>query len=187
MAGRVRLGLATAHPRSRGEHEMAEMLMPDPYGSSPLARGTPHADGAPGGALRLIPARAGNTPPSPACTIILAAHPRSRGEHQSWRPPPAQTRGSSPLARGTHQGCDGCSSSRRLIPARAGNTGGIKNECNRYSAHPRSRGEHMYAGHPPVVWAGSSPLARGTRKAGGQGLLHHRLIPARAGNTRSSV
>ena len=52
-----------------------------------------------------------------------------------------------------------------------------------YSAHPRSRGEHMRWPATSSRAPGSSPLARGTLR--GLGLLRRgaRLIPARAGNT----
>ena len=71
-------------------------------GSSPLARGTlmypallEYLDG-------LIPARAGNTAVRIGSFLGHRAHPRSRGEHAVMRTSPWQTRGSSPLARGTH-------------------------------------------------------------------------------------
>ena len=53
-------------------------------------------------------------------------------------------------------------------------------------AHPRSRGEHVGTNTNAFCHAGSSPLARGTRfhTHPGQDLV--RLIPARAGNTRTT-
>ena len=51
----------TVHPRSRGEHRLADTHAPASSGSSPLARGTRlHAPGR-HDAQRFIPARAGNT------------------------------------------------------------------------------------------------------------------------------
>ena len=49
--------------------------------------------------------------------------------------------------------------------------------------HPRSRGEHPKNPVVPVARIGSSPLARGTLKAGLVKLNVDRFIPARAGNT----
>ena len=93
-------------------------------------------------------------------------------------------RGSSPLARGTHNGANSKWAKFRLIPARAGNTNHGVGSSRGYSAHPRSRGEHSTSVAIGAQFLGSSPLARGTlsiNKAGGAVL---RLIPARAGNTK---
>ncbi len=91
----------TAHPRSRGEHQT---VVNDGFirnGSSPLARGTPldpiHAVKPD----RLIPARAGNTRRYFVGVPLVAAHPRSRGEHAQTALVIGGCSGSSPLARGT--------------------------------------------------------------------------------------
>ena len=52
--------LGTAHPRSRGEHVLAETHGEGGYGSSPLARGALFLDHQEPPSCRLIPARAGN-------------------------------------------------------------------------------------------------------------------------------
>ena len=91
-----------------------------------------------------------------------------------------------------------------LIPARAGNTARHAGAGCRCRAHPRSRGEHTFAGQvrgfPPrahprsrgehergryemFTSQGSSPLARGTRSRPFAPTLCWGLIPARAGNT----
>ena len=72
---------ASAHPRSRGEHRNLPHLLRDVGGSSPLARGTLGNNKGGGGAHRLIPARAGNTPELDVPGVSAQAHPRSRGEH----------------------------------------------------------------------------------------------------------
>ena len=71
-----------AHPRSRGEHIALSAAAAAGSGSSPLARGTPYFDNAQLKAIRLIPARAGNTTPGGLVKRAGAAHPRSRGEHR---------------------------------------------------------------------------------------------------------
>ena len=111
-----------AHPRSRGEHESLSAIRAWLRGSSPLARGTPgNADYAiQGGGL--IPARAGNTTCENLQLQLDWAHPRSRGEHLSRPYHGIGSRGSSPLARGTHAGAGFIEHARGLIPARAGNT-----------------------------------------------------------------
>ena len=132
---------------------------------------------------RLIPARAGNT----TCTLTVScetpAHPRSRGEHSASGFVISPPSGSSPLARGTHSGSFTGGSPRRLIPARAGNTCPESAQQTDAAAHPRSRGEHFFAGATHAAGDGSSPLARGTPRPANRHRRSHRLIPARAGNT----
>ena len=113
----------------------------------------------------------------------MTAHPRSRGEHGPGGKVSVSDCGSSPLARGTLAAGHLSVQRKRLIPARAGNTGGVYASSRATAAHPRSRGEHTRTLDPPRPGGGSSPLARGTHRChlGGGNLL--RLIPARAGNT----
>ena len=172
-------------------------------GSSPLARGTRCLCAVGRAGLRLIPARAGNTPEIDLATNWHAAHPRSRGEHRTRSAPDSPIVGSSPLARGTLLSRITVPAGDRLIPARAGNTYAISSFSATSSAHPRSRGEHGMrmprvspsCGSSPLARGtltpttratatrGSSPLARGARSGQVQGSPEHRLIPARAGNT----
>ena len=56
--------------------------------------------------------------------MMNSAHPRSRGEHIARARRVDAVQGSSPLARGTLQAATAGGFSRRLIPARAGNTVG---------------------------------------------------------------
>ena len=177
---------AAAHPRSRGEHPQITSHRPRSFGSSPLARGTPHRRHRRQPAPRLIPARAGNTSCSSLPGSPPSAHPRSRGEHLNHAGAGAGVRGSSPLARGTLLNLPSGFPGGRLIPARAGNTSSAEPILVFMSAHPRSRGEHFLS-----VWvfcraSGSSPLARGTPNYGKHWALCCRLIPARAGNTSLS-
>ena len=90
-----------AHPRSRGEHEFRDVPALLGSGSSPLARGTSTPTRDSSSTSRLIPARAGNIPPSSLLPAPLAAHPRSRGEHLVCNACHYSPSGSSPLARGT--------------------------------------------------------------------------------------
>ena len=152
-------------------------------GSSPLARGTLQRRALSLGCRRLIPARAGNTCPMQARQNLRSAHPRSRGEHPSKMPLPSSVSGSSPLARGTQLRLTLRRMSRRLIPARAGNTSAAHYLSATLSAHPRSRGEHLALPITAVSSVGSSPLARGTRSSCRSLSVSFRLIPARAGNT----
>ena len=155
------------------------------FGSSPLARGTlSHLFGDVGFG-RLIPARAGNTVRRSDVQPPRSAHPRSRGEHSTRTAATGSTNGSSPLARGTLNITTFKPLNPRLIPARAGNTRLHLLDKAIYTAHPRSRGEHSPGRGVFGFLGGSSPLARGTRKDSVELRSAARLIPARAGNTRS--
>ena len=175
-----------AHPRSRGEHLSPVWWNSCTVGSSPLARGTRlhierHALGH-----GLIPARAGNTPLCVRWACPSWAHPRSRGEHTSAAAGSSPVRGSSPLARGTLLTIFDGLKAVGLIPARAGNTRSFTDSLSLRRAHPRSRGEHRRKSPIPPHKLGSSPLARGTRTQELPVVTVAGLIPARAGNTRSS-
>src|SRR5674476_161928 len=71
------------HPRSRGEHNQPQTLLPFQQGSSPLSRGA-HVHGTlwhpP---ARIIPALAGSTEVHTGAACDRWDHPRSRGEHSS--------------------------------------------------------------------------------------------------------
>ena len=100
-AVRRSFSLAWAHPRSRGEHDVAVHDVSFRSGSSPLARGTLNTVIGALVPMGLIPARAGNTMTNEENPLISRAHPRSRGEHHRSLKRPANDLGSSPLARGT--------------------------------------------------------------------------------------
>ena len=155
-------------------------------GSSPLARGT--RDRFERGIIPagLIPARAGNTPLCVRWACPSWAHPRSRGEHTSAAAGSSPVRGSSPPARGTLLTIFDGLKAVGLIPARAGNTRSFTDSLSLRRAHPRSRGEHRRKSPIPPHKLGSSPLARGTRTQELPVVTVAGLIPARAGNTRSS-
>ena len=91
--------------------------------------------------------------------------------------------GSSPLARGTRRRASLQPAGHRFIPARAGNTSRPARARPTTPVHPRSRGEHGAGATSGGSIYGSSPLARGTRAAGGRPDPPGRFIPARAGNT----
>ena len=113
---------------------------------------------------------------------MVAAHPRSRGEHIGRSDLDTVIDGSSPLARGTWFQSTGSTHAFRLIPARAGNMSPPRSQPYRPAAHPRSRGEHFVVFAVACGCFGSSPLARGTLAFFIRHITHTRLIPARAGN-----
>ena len=92
-------------------------------------------------------------------------------------------RGSSPLARGLHSEATGINSEPRIIPARAGFTAEAGRGDGSRGDHPRSRGVYNTIDSGDLLPAGSSPLARGLRRADQHRSLLARIIPARAGFT----
>ena len=154
-------------------------------GSSPLARGLPHRCRAAHLGGRIIPARAGFTPPPARRSRRAPDHPRSRGVY-SW---PGRSgfrpRGSSPLARGLRGEPDRDVGGVGIIPARAGFTTSSPRPCRSSMDHPRSRGVYPRSSHGPGASCGSSPLARGLPQTYVFSITLLRIIPARAGFTVS--
>ena len=96
---------------------------------------------------------------------MVRAHPRAGGENQStviWE-----------------------SSTRWLIPARAGKTQAQASFVETVTAHPRAGGENQPVHVEVMGIAGSSPRGRGKQTPGEYLSPTDGLIPARAGKTRS--
>ena len=96
----VRTGARPAHPRSRGENPSISPSASFWTGSSPLTRGKRRIDALMIDKQGLIPAHAGKTTRCAFCSLVVAAHPRSRGENHSAARLKRRRRGSSPLTRG---------------------------------------------------------------------------------------
>ena len=172
-------------------------------GSSPLARGLPHAGAAAdaeGGSSPLarglrreaaglfrgwgiIPARAGFTGRRSGPCCPDGDHPRSRGVYRSHPRRHGSGSGSSPLARGLHGPAPGGVLAVGIIPARAGFTHQHHGEHAHARDHPRSRGVYQDIWLTSQSCLGSSPLARGLPRAGLIGIRGRGIIPARAGFT----
>ena len=173
-----------AHPRSRGENDLLEVVQAGRGGSSPLTRGKRLLVGVEAQGRGLIPAHAGKTLRSKMRSRSPPAHPRSRGENAALNSSLAIVSGSSPLTRGKPW-----STGRRtrwvgLIPAHAGKTACGICHIRGMGAHPRSRGENAVQKVEDGSDEGSSPLTRG--KPLRAQALHGAagLIPAHAGKTR---
>ena len=176
---------ARAHPRSRGEHVLAGGDVELDGGSSPLTRGALKVECAALCGAGLIPAHAGSTL-DPRCPPFgVGAHPRSRGEHTLGSMTKALGEGSSPLTRGARSSPRWQSPTRGLIPAHAGSTTRKPLGRPAWTAHPRSRGEHLQDSLPIVRRLGSSPLTRGAQTPLCKPYPAQRLIPAHAGSTSS--
>ena len=72
---------ARAHPRSHGENDPFLLGKRPGAGSSPLTRGKHQRRRNPRARRRLIPAHAGKTNEFKALSMLVSAHPRSRGEN----------------------------------------------------------------------------------------------------------
>ena len=184
MASDSRRCLTTDHPRAGGEHLSSVDANLDNYGSSPRGRGTPSARAPGTSRRRIIPARAGNTLTDVARTRAPPDHPRAGGEHFAMPGRDRDRTGSSPRGRGTPRHTGAEHAGRRIIPARAGNTSGMRMTRSTVADHPRAGGEHSHVrmSRPPI--GGSSPRGRGTHRRSPSRRRRSRIIPARAGNTR---
>ena len=131
-----------AHPRSRGENVCPYDWGAAVIGPSPLTRGKHLANRVHELTHGLIPADAGKTSASCACSRTRRAHPRSRGENRVFPSRNECTSGSSPLTRGKHDDRRGDRHGLRLILAHAGKTHPSISRPLRCKAHPRSRGEN---------------------------------------------
>ena len=198
--------MARDHPRSRGvypeERAVREanwriiparagftarrgLLSAMNAGSSPLARGLLHLREQVIVGGRIIPARAGFTPQRGTQPRHGRDHPRSRGVYSQTARYAAGHLGSSPLARGLLAVDEGPVGEGRIIPARAGFTTTTPTTGRRRGDHPRSRGVYTRLGAWKHEADGSSPLARGLQHAALENREGVRIIPARAGFTRS--
>ena len=176
-------GVAPDHPRSRGVYRRTSWPPGAGRGSSPLARGLP-AGTAPGPRRRrIIPARAGFTPPPTSRRWCRRDHPRSRGVYVTALSGQPQTMGSSPLARGLRNWTHVLRPPARIIPARAGFTLFLPAPRRRRRDHPRSRGVYSTGEDRVSITPGSSPLARGLRTLNQIAAVRVGIIPARAGFT----
>ena len=177
----------SVHPRAGGEHSPLCPYCLGRAGSSPRGRGTHELGTATGSPRRFIPARAGNTPPGRGYPTRTPVHPRAGGEHSDIADCGRSGDGSSPRGRGTRGLLRYRASGGRFIPARAGNTRGrtIARRCA--SVHPRAGGEHTCAPSSSNFEIGSSPRGRGTQIVSSAPGPLSRFIPARAGNTTTSL
>ena len=154
-------------------------------GSSPLARGLQALEPPPEVGPRIIPARAGFTPPEQPRRWRGWDHPRSRGVYENKTGHPTPKPGSSPLARGLHPSQAHEPTGLRIIPARAGFTVVSMQPDTACQDHPRSRGVYPIDSPTSELARGSSPLARGLLTLNHPQAHPDGIIPARAGFTHS--
>ena len=177
-------------------------------GSSPRVRGTRTSHTSDSSARRFIPACAGNSSGRGKSRRRRAVHPRVCGELRVQVGQRGGNVGSSPRVRGTLPAFRLRATSRRFIPACAGNSSAVSAfHSARSGSSPRVRGTRVVVvAHPDRVrfipacagnsrwrrWGvvrchGSSPRVRGTQTLGaGQG-GRIRFIPACAGNSTATT
>ena len=178
---------AADHPRLRGGNLEEFGGSVETFGSSPLARGKLSRSMPLRSRSRIIPACAGETQPRHPTQRAGADHPRLRGGNPSATVMTARARGSSPLARGKHGRGHRRRRGLRIIPACAGETAASGGRRPWVRDHPRLRGGNPDAGVEGPLWLGSSPLARGKLSPSPVAAVGARIIPACAGETRTTV
>ena len=182
-AGRAPRTDSSVHPRAGGEHGGMTAAARVEHGPSPRGRGTrimlPRARPP----RRSIPARAGNTLPSPRYWTRDPVHPRAGGEHRRTTGTLLSRVGPSPRGRGTRRVHRHRTAVCRSIPARAGNTTPWLALSSRTPVHPRAGGEHPLVANKLDYLYGPSPRGRGTPNTVRFRRDGRRSIPARAGNT----
>ena len=155
-------------------------------GSSPHVRGTLAESTEDVQRLGIIPACAGNTSNATCSTCGGGDHPRMCGEHYTALIALLRDWGSSPHVRGTLTSFFGLISLSSIIPACAGNTGGVGVVDAHLRDHPRMCGEHPVEYRCAYAELGSSPHVRGTHFDTPRSWYYFGIIPACAGNTRET-
>ena len=175
------------HPRVCGEHSVLLCFFEFGLGSSPRMRGTPSPPGRRVSGLGIIPAYAGNTPQAETSSARSRDHPRVCGEHCRGVPADLLGRGSSPRMRGTRIVSVSRPDKPGIIPAYAGNTVRLMRDRPNGRDHPRVCGEHRLPHRHPGPSRGSSPRMRGTHLQEHEREIRPGIIPAYAGNTRTTI
>ncbi len=114
-------------------------------------------------------------------------HPRACGANPDTQPTIPMNVGSSPRVRGKLRLSLGNLVRVRIIPARAGQTDGSGNSPANRTDHPRACGANCLRIPSRGRAVGSSPRVRGKHSLSELITLPRRIIPARAGQTRSPV
>ena len=114
-------------------------------------------------------------------------HPRACGANFDLATSADATAGSSPRVRGKPVDDEPHRGHARIIPARAGQTEAYVYVCIIHPDHPRACGANVVE---VLTWdgtRGSSPRVRGKHLCANASEWRRRIIPARAGQTRSNL
>ena len=173
----------TDHPRACGANRPCHDKYSAYTGSSPRMRGKLRLFVAAPDWRRIIPAHAGQTRDRAYGRAARTDHPRACGANPAplaWR---GRYLGSSPRMRGKPSRNSMTTTSRRIIPAHAGQTGPDRLRYLSGPDHPRACG----ANTPRSAWSisrvGSSPRMRGKHWKDYHKGFTVRIIPAHAGQT----
>ena len=170
------------HPRACGEQELIQMYVANLLGSPPRVRGTAGHPPWYGYAVRITPARAGNSPSVCPAHTGCWDHPRACGEQSGGRRRIVRQAGSPPRVRGT-EGQGGHLRARHgITPARAGNRGSTQTSESGGGDHPRACGEQGNVYYRLENGEGSPPRVRGTGSCPYSLPACFGITPARAGN-----
>ena len=169
------------YPRPRGGTAARTPRPLRRQGLSPPTRGNRGCERRPARRGRSIPAHAGE--PRPSCRRRSAprVYPRPRGGTVFPSPQNALARGLSPPTRGNRTRTGTAWTSRRSIPAHAGEPRSIFGESRRQRVYPRPRGGTVLARQRGNLDKGLSPPTRGNRCRGFCRAGRARSIPAHAG------
>ena len=132
------------HPRACGEQHFHKSHWPASNGSSPRLRGTAQASVPAYYMTRFIPAPAGNSLAKLIGLSPVSVHPRACGEQMNRTEARYAEYGSSPRLRGTVHSLEPIITSRRFIPAPAGNRQVSLGVAVGESVHPRACGEQVH-------------------------------------------
>ena len=175
-------------PRVRGGGHQSWRRLIHRCGRSPRARGRRAGDSITVTLPRSIPACAGEAAPHPDGAFIRQVDPRVRGGGRVHFPMAWSSFGRSPRARGRPGQTISPLQERGSIPACAGEALRHGRVCQRDQVDPRVRGGGPASETVAGVVEGRSPRARGRQDGLEVQRLHHRSIPACAGEaTRASV
>ena len=153
------------HPRACGANVSPRGHALSLIGSSPRMRGKrPHRQFG-GRKFRIIPAHAGQTSMGHPTVMAISDHPRACGANREAFRAGTLHVGSSPRMRGKPSRSRFVLTGRRIIPAHAGQTSGLRLQSRGLSDHPRACGANNQVQALTAHCGGSSPRMRGKRHA----------------------
>ena len=145
-----------------GEQSRLELRTRFVLGSPPRVRGTVLARVLWMSSKRITPACAGNSLYFDLLPRALQDHPRVCGEQFCVGVPTGKVIGSPPRVRGTANEVTTSTTTDRITPACAGNSGGSYWMRTHPQDHPRVCGEQRLPGRYSPTGRGSPPRVRGT-------------------------